>query len=105
LIHPLFHIYHFQLPEYITTLWNVTVIDITSTLREVVMKVLNDNSVSADIRNARAEAVKELGTIFQEQKSTDPNRDRSVRNLYMSATKAAMEKALNEAQQDRDEEP
>jgi hypothetical protein len=84
------------LPDFIKTIWNITVIDITSTIREVVMKVLNDVSVSPETRKLRGEAVIELGTIFKEQRSSDPSRDRSVRNLFASATQEAMEQTLNE---------
>lgn len=85
-----------QLPTYIEMLWNVTVIDISSTLREVVMKVLLDKSVEDSIRKKRADAVKTLGEIFEKQKSTKLKKDRrSIRGLYQSAAQAAMEETLN----------
>uniref|UniRef100_A0A7S1ZAG6 J domain-containing protein n=1 Tax=Trieres chinensis TaxID=1514140 RepID=A0A7S1ZAG6_TRICV len=83
------------LPSFIEIMWNVTVIDITSTLREVVMKVVMDNSAPKKERNKRAEAIKKLGVVFEQKKSLDETRDqRSVRGLYQSAAAAAMEETL-----------
>jgi len=83
------------LPSMIEIMWNITVIDISSTIREVVMKVLKDQSVSSDVRKKRAKAVQELGTIWEGQKKkvTD-GKEQNVRNMYMSATNAAMEATL-----------
>lgn len=86
------------LPHMIEMMWNITVIDISATVREVVMKVLKDMSVSEDIRKKRAEAVQELGGIWENLKSKKADgMQKSVRNLYQSATRAAMEKTLNKA--------
>mmetsp|Transcript_6933 Transcript_6933/g.15123 ORF Transcript_6933/g.15123 Transcript_6933/m.15123 type:complete len:453 (+) Transcript_6933:36-1394(+) len=84
-----------QLPSYIELMWNVTVIDITTTLREVVFKVLLDKSVDDDTRKKRAAAVKALGDIFENAKSKKLAKDkRSTRALYQSAAAAAMEATL-----------
>ena len=101
------------LPHYIGMLWNVTVIDIVETIREVVMKVCNDKSVEEDVRKKRAHAVRELGEIWQGLKSTassdgatdhDGNPKKSVRSMYASAAAAAMEAALNKAQKEAEEQ-
>ena len=90
-----------QLPTYIETMWNVTVIDISSTLHEVVMKLCNDKSVEESVRKKRAEAIRDLGEIWEETKSKKLERDRrSVRGLYQSAAQAAMEETLKKMQQE-----
>uniref|UniRef100_A0A7S4K3P7 J domain-containing protein n=1 Tax=Odontella aurita TaxID=265563 RepID=A0A7S4K3P7_9STRA len=92
-----------QLPNYIELMWNVTVIDISSTLHEVVQKVLNDKSVEKDTRKKRAEAVEELGSIFENQKSKKMDKDqRSARGLYESAAHAAMEETLNKMRKEEE---
>jgi len=89
-----------QLPEYIEFMWNVTVIDITTTVREVVMKVVCDKSVDETVQKKRANAIIELGKIWEEKKSKKAKTDRrSARGLYQSAAAAAMEKTLNEMQE------
>ena len=86
------------LPHMIEMMWNITVIDISATIREVVMKVLKDVSVSDDVRKKRAEAVQQLGGIWENLKSRESDgMQKSVRNLYASATRAAMEKTLDKA--------
>jgi len=92
-----------QLPNYVEMLWNVTVIDISSTLREVVLKVLYDKSVDKDTKKKRAEAIQELGSIFENQKSKKLNKDqRSVRGLYESAAKAAMEETIDKMRKEEE---
>ena len=84
-----------ELPSYIELMWSVTVIDITSTIREVIFKVLLDSSVGEDVRKRRAEAVRALADIFEGTKSTKLTKDqRSLRGLYQSAAADAMEKTL-----------
>jgi len=86
-----------EVPPYIKLMWNATVIDISTTLREVVMKVLNDKSVNDEVRTARAHAILKLGKIYEEAKSEDQNR--SFKTLFQSATQAAMEETLNKMNQ------
>merc|ERR1712183_59442 len=84
-----------ELPSYIELMWSVTVIDITSTIREVIFKVLLDSSVGEDVRKRRAEAVRALADIFEGTKSTKLTKaQRSLRGLYQSAAADAMEKTL-----------
>jgi hypothetical protein len=91
-----------KLPSFLEVMWNVTVIDITTTLREVVMKVLTDRSVDNVVRSKRAEAVKALGDIFEKQKTASTNDRRSVRGLYQSAAQAAMEETLNKMREEEE---
>uniref|UniRef100_A0A7S2UIG3 J domain-containing protein n=1 Tax=Attheya septentrionalis TaxID=420275 RepID=A0A7S2UIG3_9STRA len=90
-----------QLPSYIEMLWNVTVIDISSTLHEVVMKVLSDKSVTDDVGTKRAEAVLALGEIFEQQKSRKLSKDkRSARGLYSDAAQDVLERNLNKMKEE-----
>jgi hypothetical protein len=91
-----------KLPSFLQVMWNVTVIDITTTLREVVMKVLTDRSVDDDVRKKRAEAVKALGEIFEKQKVASTDNRKSVRSLYQSAAQAAMEETLNKMREEEE---
>jgi hypothetical protein len=91
-----------KLPGFLEVMWHVTVIDITTTLREVVMKVLMDRSVEGAVRDKRAEAVMALGEIFEKQKSASTNDRRSMRGLYQSAAQAAMEETLNKMREEEE---
>jgi X-domain of DnaJ-containing len=106
------------LPNYIGMLWNVTVIDIVETIREVVLKVCNDKSVDEAIRKKRAMAIRALGEIWQDLKSTAAAADgenngegepgggggphRGARSMYASAAAAAMEAALKKVQKEEE---
>ena len=46
-------------------LWQQTVVDITSTVKEAAQMVLNDLSVSPEVRKARAEGLEVCGGIFE----------------------------------------
>jgi hypothetical protein len=96
-----------SLPAMIEIMWNITVIDVSTTLREVVMKVCKDACVPDDVRKRRAKAVLELGTLWEGLKtkktSDGGGADRSVRNLYASATAAAMDAALERARREEEE--
>lgn len=46
-------------------LWRQTVVDITNTIHESAQMVLNDHSVSSDIRKRRAKALEACGDIFE----------------------------------------
>mmetsp|Transcript_4964 Transcript_4964/g.11025 ORF Transcript_4964/g.11025 Transcript_4964/m.11025 type:complete len:474 (-) Transcript_4964:308-1729(-) len=84
-----------SLPSMMEMMWSMTVIDITTTIREVVFKLCKDNSVSSDIQKKRAMAIKELGSIWETMESKNKEgAQKSARNIYMSATAAAMESHL-----------
>ena len=59
------------LPHFLETLWNVSALDIESTIRATCFKVLHDVSASAETRRLRAEALAILGTVFQEAKGPE----------------------------------
>ncbi|KAJ3078677.1 hypothetical protein HDU99_000438 [Rhizoclosmatium hyalinum] len=50
----------------VETMWNITVLDVESTLRKVCFKVLKDSSVSKEDRVKRAEALLLMGQCFQQ---------------------------------------
>lgn len=87
------------LPSMIQMMWNLNVIDITSTIREVVMKLCKDKSVSSDIQQKRAEAIKVLGSIWESIESKNKE-EKDARTMYMSATQAAMESHLDKVSKD-----
>jgi hypothetical protein len=59
------------------------------------MKVCRDASAPRDIQNKRAEAIIELGGMWSEMKTRNPDKkEKDARNRYMSATAAAMEATL-----------
>mmetsp|Transcript_21132 Transcript_21132/g.32051 ORF Transcript_21132/g.32051 Transcript_21132/m.32051 type:complete len:84 (-) Transcript_21132:241-492(-) len=67
------------------------------------MKVLRDQSVPDDVRKKRADAVRELGVIWEGQnKLVADDVQRSVRNLYVSATAAAMEATLDKVRKEEE---
>lgn len=54
-------------------LWQETVLDITSTVKEAAQMVLNDQNVSPITRKARAEALEICGGLFENsERSDDP---------------------------------
>ena len=85
-----------NLPSVVELYWNITVIDITTTIREVVMKVCKDTSVDSDTRKKRAKAIVELGTIWESLKSknADPEKVKTNFSRFQSATAAAMEATI-----------
>jgi hypothetical protein len=62
---------HEALPHFLETLWNVSALDIESTIRAACFKVLHDVSASAETRRLRAEALAILGRVFQEAKGPE----------------------------------
>jgi hypothetical protein len=53
------------LPHVIEALWNASILDIQTTIRHAVSKLLHDAAVTKEARFARAVALKKLGSIFQ----------------------------------------
>ncbi|KAI8612476.1 X-domain of DnaJ-containing-domain-containing protein [Chytriomyces sp. MP71] len=56
-----------SLPTLVETMWNITVLDVESTLRKVCFKVLKDSSVSSDERTKRAEGMLMMGQVFSKK--------------------------------------
>lgn len=92
------------LPSMIEMMWSMTVIDITETIREVVMKLCKDSAVSSEIQKKRANAIRELGAVWEGMQSTKADGDKKdARNMYMSATAAAMEAHLETMKNEEEE--
>ncbi|KAJ3073745.1 hypothetical protein HDU98_000808 [Podochytrium sp. JEL0797] len=51
----------------VETMWNITVLDVESTLRNVCFKVLKDSSVTKEERIQRAEGLLIMGNMFQQK--------------------------------------
>jgi len=89
-----------KLPTYIELMWNVTVIDIAATIRETVMKVVSDKSVNKATHQKRADAIKALGEVFENKKSTKKGQTRA--SLYQSAAAAAMQETLEKLRREEE---
>ncbi|CAI5998417.1 unnamed protein product [Closterium sp. NIES-64] len=55
-----------NMPEFLNSVWMISVLDIESTLRHVVELVVKDKTVSKEDRKKRASGIMRLGKIFQE---------------------------------------
>eukprot|EP00397_Hematodinium_sp_SG-2012_P010214 GEMP01010323.1.p1 GENE.GEMP01010323.1~~GEMP01010323.1.p1 ORF type:complete len:881 (+),score=200.07 GEMP01010323.1:81-2723(+) len=55
-----------NLPLFLRTLWEMSALDLEVTLHRISLLILNDTSVSWQIRYRRARALKRLGRIFQD---------------------------------------
>ena len=88
-----------QLPAYLEVMWQVTSIDISTTIHEVVAKVVNDKSADAEDKKKRMEAILALGEIYENVKSKDPKqRAMSARGIFQSAAAAAAEETMRQNQ-------
>ena len=73
----------------LSVMWTTTVVDITTTLHEVVEMVLHDQSVDSDARKRRAHGLKKMGEIFMECKG-ESSIGGDAKKLYEEAAFAAM---------------
>lgn len=73
-------------------LWTTTVVDITSTIHEVLHMVLYDQSVDKETRLARSEAIKVLGELWMDrpEPAGDNEEEKDAKKLYEEAAFAAM---------------
>ena len=72
-------------------MWTTTVVDITTTLHQVVQMVLHDQSVDKDTRKKRAEGLKEMGEIFMSLATpNESSQPEDAKKLYEEAAFAAM---------------
>ncbi|CAI7915343.1 unnamed protein product [Closterium sp. NIES-53] len=55
-----------DMPEFLNSVWMISVLDIESTLRHVVELVVKDKTASKEDRKKRASGIMRLGKIFQE---------------------------------------
>lgn len=73
-------------------LWTTAVVDVTSTIYETCQMVFFDQSVDAETRKQRAQAVKSLGQIWMETPApaSDSEDAKDAKKLYEEAAFAAM---------------
>jgi hypothetical protein len=75
----------------LNVMWTTTVVDITTTLHQVVQMVLHDQSVDKDSRKKRAEGLKEMGEIFMSLSTPIMSgQPEDAKKLYEDAAFAAM---------------
>lgn len=85
-----------SLPVFLQTIWDISQLDIESTVRKVCEKVLKDVSVPWQIRYRRAEALLRLGRIFRDAGQVE------LRDISQSqVAKQHLEEALYSAIRDR----
>lgn len=79
-----------SMPTFMEVLWNLTVLDISSTLDKVIEKTLMDESVDIVIRRRRAEALRILGQTMTSVASTGSDQgDQETRRRFEEAFQAA----------------
>jgi hypothetical protein len=72
-------------------MWTTTVVDITTTLHQVVQMVLHDQSVDMGTRKRRAGGLQEMGEIFMASAApTESGQPEDAKKLYEEAAFAAM---------------
>ena len=77
------------MPHILETLWNVSALDIESTLRSVCDKVCHDKSVKKLVRKKRCEALSVLGKIFQTTEADEVHKNVDINQQLESAMRAA----------------
>ena len=77
------------MPHILETLWNVSALDIESTLRSVCDKVCHDKSVKKLVRKKRCEALSVLGKIFQATEADEVHKNVDINQQLESAMRAA----------------
>ena len=77
------------MPHILETLWNVSALDIESTLRAVCDKVCHDKSVKKLVRKKRCEALSVLGKIFQTTEADEVHKNVDINQQLESAMRAA----------------
>lgn len=85
------------LPHVIEALWNASVLDIQTTIRHAVSKLLHDSSVTHEARVKRAYGVKAVGNIFRAVVLTESV---NARSAIEAAMRAAIFKAAQGAQEE-----
>ena len=72
-------------------MWTTTVVDITTTLHQVVQMVLHDQSVDLSTRKRRAGGLQEMGAIFMALSApNESDQPEDVKKMYEEAAFAAM---------------
>ena len=82
---------HAQMFGMLNIMWTTTVVDITTTLHQVVQMVLHDQSVDLSTRKRRAGGLQEMGTIFMALSApNESGQPEDAKKLYEEAAFAAM---------------
>ena len=72
-------------------MWTTTVVDITTTLHQVVQMVLHDQSVDLSTRKRRAGGLQEMGAIFMALSApNESDQPEDAKKMYEEAAFAAM---------------
>ena len=75
----------------LNAMWTTTVVDITTTLHQVVQMVLHDQSVDKDTRKMMANGLLEMGEIFMALATpNESGQPEDAKQLYNDAAFAAM---------------
>lgn len=90
------------MPHILETLWNVSALDIESTLRSVCDKVCHDKSVKRVVRKKRCEALSVLGKIFQTTEADEVHKNVDINQQLESAMRAAFTSKDNAGGNDSD---
>jgi len=90
------------MPHILEALWNVSALDIETTLRAVCDKVLHDKSVKKDVRRKRCEALSVLGKVFQTTEADEAHQNEDVGQSLENALRAALEKKPRADDEDSD---
>ena len=90
------------MPHILETLWNVSALDIESTLRSVCDKVCHDKSVKKLVRKKRCEALSVLGKIFQTTEADEVHKNVDINQQLESAMRAAFTSKDNAGGNDSD---
>ena len=77
------------MPHILEALWNVSALDIESTLRSVCDKVCHDKSVKKEVRKKRCEALSVLGKIFQTTEADEAHKNEDINQQLENAMRAA----------------
>ena len=90
------------MPHILEALWNVSALDIESTLRSVCDKVCHDKSVKKEVRKKRCEALSVLGKVFQTTEADEAHRNEDINQQLENAMRAAFTPKENADEDDSD---
>ena len=90
------------MPHILEALWNVSALDIESTLRSVCDKVCHDKSVKKEVRKKRCEALSVLGKVFQTTEADEAHKNEDINQQLENAMRAAFTPKENADEDDSD---
>lgn len=91
------------LPLVLEAMWAANVLDIQATLKRVCMKLLTDPAVNKQTHRLRAEALKEMGLLFQAARGPQRLSDSDAKSQLESAMQRVMEKRMGQEAGDYDD--